>query len=209
MRKVFAIMLAVLISCSVCEAAGKFVAFPTLGVCTGDSVRYRVEPNTKADVWGRLNKGDKVIVEAQTKIRNEIWYEIFPPSAQDTAFISGKYLEPYYDEDVQRSPAGKLIIEVLQRYAPRKDEDYYNEYEDSPEVKRNYNREGWLVRVEAWNPGSDFGEIEIGDNVSKLTKILGKPNSKSDSEWEYNAGDAATFTFKIKNGKITRMIYEE
>ena len=207
MRKILAVVV-ILAVCSVCEAEGGFVDFPTVGMCTGDYVRYRAKPNTNAEIRGRMYTGEKVIVDGMTSVNGETWYEILPPNAQDSAFISGKYMTPYYDEDMQKSPAGRLIVEVLQTYAPREDYDYYNEYDDSPEVKRKY-RDGWLARVEAWNPGSYFGEIEIGDRVSKLNQILGEPDSSSKSQYRYSAGDYATFTFKIEDGKITRMIYEE
>ena len=39
--------------------------------------------------------------------------------------------------------------------------------------------------------------------------ILGEPDELSSSEYRYLAGDYAVFTFKIQDGKITRMIYEE
>ncbi len=97
---------------------------------------------------------------------------------------------------------------MLQTYSPYEEYDYYGEYDYEPEVKRDY-RSGWLSRVEAWNPGSHFGEIEIGDSVSKLNQILGEPDSSSKSEYRYLAGDYAVFTFKIQDEKITRMIYEE
>ncbi|MBR1439039.1 MAG: hypothetical protein IJ587_10940, partial [Synergistaceae bacterium] len=108
----------------------------------------------------------------------------------------------------QQSPVGKTMIEILQTYAPYRDDDYYDE-DNSPEVKRFYGDDGWLVKVEAWNPGCNFGEIEIGDNVSKLTEILGEPDSESSSEWRYIAGEFGSITFRIKNGKITRMIFDE
>ena len=82
---------------------------------------------------------------------------------------------------------------------------------DYPEIKRSYNKQGWLVRVEAWNYSKDFGfgDIHIGDNVNKLREFLGEPDSDNGSEWQYLAGNYATFTFSIRDGKISRMIYEE
>lgn len=215
MKRVILAVLIALLPVSFAEGAGKFAAFPTIGVCTSDSVRYRSQPDTKADVWGRLRKGDKVIVDGQRVVRGETWYEILPSDAQDSAYVYGKYLKPYYDESTQRSRAGKLILDVLQVYSPYEEYDYYDEY-GGPEVRRKYNREGWLVRVEAWKPGCSFGNdadedknISIGDYIGKLNKILGEPDKMNGSEWIYNAGDYATFTFRIKDGKITRMIYED
>ena len=208
MRKVISSVLVLLLCSSACYASSRFVAFPTVGVCTGDYVRYRARPDTNADIWGRLHTGEKVIVDGQKRVNGEVWYEILPKNAQDSAFVFGKYLTPYYDEATQKSPAGKLIIQVFQTYAPDQDNDYYDG-DDSPEVKRTYNKQGWLVKVEAWKPGCTFGDIEIGDSTSKLTRILGDPDTKSASEWEYEAGDYAILAFRVKNGKITRMVYEE
>ena len=208
MRKILAVIFAFIMCVSACEAGGRFAAFPTVGVCTGSYVRYRANPDTDSDIWGRLQVGEKVIVDGQTSVDGEIWYEILPKNAQDSAFVFGKYLVPYYDEEIQQSPVGKMIIKILQTYAPYLDDDYYDE-DNSPEVKRFYGDDGWLVKVEAWNPGSNFGEIGIGDNASKLTEILGEPDSESRTERRYIAGEFGSITFRIKDGKITRMIYED
>ena len=214
MRKAIIIAAALLLCASACGASHRFAEFPALGVCTGDYVRYRSRPDTNADIWGRLHTGERVIVEGQTRVNGEVWYEILPKDAQDSAYVFGKYLVPCYDEEVQKSPAGKLIVQVLQTYAPYKDNDYWGEYDgefEYPEVKRTYDDKGWLVKVEAWQPNKDFGfgEIYIGDSAGKLTRILGEPDTRSASEWEYEAGDFAIFVFRVKDGKITRMIYEE
>jgi len=215
MKRSLIVMLIVLLCSTICYGRERFAAFPTIGVCTGSYVRYRAEPNTDADIWGRLQNGDKVIVVGQTVVDGEIWYEILPSNAQDSAFVYGKYLKPYYDENTQQSRAGKLIMDILQVYSPYKDNDYYSEY-GGEEVKRKYGRDGWLRRVEAWKSGCSFGNdadtdknINIGDNVSKLEKVLGEPDDMSGSEWIYTAGDYATLTFRVRDGKIVRMIYEE
>ena len=213
MRKIFAAAIVLLVSAPA-MCAEKFEVFPTVGVCTGSYVRYRAEPSTDSDIWGRLSEGERVIVDGQTAVDGEVWYEILPKNAQDSAFVFGKYLVPFYDGEVQQSPAGRMIVSVLQTYCPNKDNDYWGEYDgefDYPEIKRKYNSQGWLSRVELWNPSKDFGfgDIRIGDNVSKLRDILGEPDKESDSECVYMAGSYATFTFRVRDGKITRMIYEE
>ena len=213
MKRLILAMLIALLLVSFAESAGKFAAFPTIGVCTGDSVHYRAQPNTKAEVWGSLSKNMKVIVDSRKVVDGETWYEVFPPDTQDTAYVYGKYLVPYFDEDAQKSPVNKMVTNILQTYSPYEEYDYWGEYNsdfDYPEVKRSYDRQGWLTRVEAWNPSKDFGfgDIYIGDDISKLTKILGEPNRKSGSECEYTAG-SSSLTFRIENGKITRMIYED
>ncbi len=215
MKRIILAMLIALLLVSFAEGAGKFAAFPTIGVCTGDSVRYRAKPDTNAEIWGSLSKNMKVVVESQKVIDGETWYEIKPKDAQEMAYVYGKYLVPYFDEEAQKSPVNKMVIDILQVYSPYEDEDYYTEY-GGEEVKRTYDKSGWLVRVEAWKKGCSFGNdgqdesknITIGDDISKLAKLFGEPDRKSDSECEYTAG-SSSLTFKIENGKITRMIYED
>ena len=194
---------AILAVCSVCEAKARFAALPAIGMCTGDYVRYRGQPNTKAGIYGRMHNGEKVIVESRTSVKGVTWYEILPYGTQNVAFISGKYITPCYDEGVQRSPAGRLIPEIHKQYY------YYDDFnEDGPEIKCTY-RDEWLVRVEIWDTENSFGDVKVGDKVSKLNQFLGEPDELSSSEYRYIAGDYAVFTFKIHDGKITRMIYEE
>ena len=215
MKRIILAVLIALLLVSFAEGAGKFAAFPTIGVCTGDSVRYRAKPDTNAEIWGSLSKNMKVIVESQKAADGETWYEISPKDAQEFAYVYGKYLVPYFDEEAQKSPVNKMVIDILQVYSPYEDNDYYTEY-GGEEVKRTYDKSGWLVRVEAWKKGCSFGNdgqdesknITIGDDVSKLAKIFGEPDRKSDSECEYTAG-SSSLTFKFENGKITRMIYED
>ena len=145
MRKIFTAIIMFMLTAVPAMPAERFVAFPTIGVCTGSYVRYRSEPNTDADIWGRLQAGERVIVDSLTAVDGEIWYEILPKNAQDSAFVFGKYLVPYYDEEIQQSSVGKMIIKVLQTYCPYKDYDYYGEF-NYPEVKRDYDRQGWLER---------------------------------------------------------------
>ena len=215
MKRLILAVLIALLCASFAECAGKFAAFPTIGVCTGDSVRYRAKPDTKSEIWGSLALNEKVIVDSLKVIDGEIWYEILPKDAQDSAYVYGKYLSPYFDEEAQKSPIHNIVIDILQVYSPYEDYDYYTEY-GGEEVKRTYDKSGWLVRVEAWKKGCSFGNdghdesknISIGDDVSKLAKILGEPGKKSGSEYEYTAG-TSSLTFRIDDGKITRMIYED
>ena len=203
MRKILAVLAAILAVCSVCEAKARFAELPAIGMCTGDYVRYRGLPNTKAEIYGRMHNGEKVIVESRTSVKGVTWYEILPYGTQNVAFISGKYITPCYDEGVQRSPAGRLIPEIHKQYY------YYDDFnEDGPEIKCTY-RDEWLVRVKIWDTENSFGDVKVGDKVSKLKQFLGEPDELSSSEYRYLAGDYAVFTFKIQDGKITRMIYEE
>lgn len=214
MRKILVVFTVFILCVSACEARTRFVGFPTLGECTGNYVRYRAEPATDATIWGRLSVDERVIVVGQKVVDGEIWYEILPKNAQDSAFVFGKYLVPLFSEEFQQSPFNKLIIDVLQTYSPYEDADYWGEYDgefEYPEIKRRYNRQGFLARVELWNQSNvfGFGDIHIGDNAGKLREILGEPDDETSSELQYMTGSYATFTFRVKNGKITRMIYEE
>ena len=92
MKRVILAMLTALLFVSFAEGAGKFADFPTIGVCTGDSVRYHSKPSTKAEVWGSLSKNMKVVVESQKVVDGETWYEISPKDAQDSAYVYGEYL---------------------------------------------------------------------------------------------------------------------
>ncbi len=109
MRKILAVLAAILAVCSACEAKSRFAELRAIGMCTGDYVRYRGLPNTKTEIYGCMHNGEKVIVESRISVKGVTWYEILPYGTQNIAFISGKYIIPCYDEDVQRSPAGRLI----------------------------------------------------------------------------------------------------
>lgn len=95
MKKLLAALLLVCILSSGALAAARFRSFPAQGVCTGDYVRYRTDPDTDADVVGRLFKGDRVRVLSQTSVYGEIWYEIEDPEDEDnTVWVYGKYIRP-------------------------------------------------------------------------------------------------------------------
>ena len=206
MRKVCVILLAVLMSCTVCEARGRFVTFPAVGMCTGTYVRYRMDPGTDGEPFdGRLNTGDRVIVIGQTAVKGQVWYEIDNPEGEYTAFVFGKYIEPMYTEESQRMPMIQTITEILQTYGSnRKRSHLYI----GPEVKRKYTKDGQLYEVDASKEGCYFGEINIGDSTRQLRKILGEPDMEDDSEWEYRFEVDTILRFMIEDGKITRMIYE-
>ena len=107
MHKVAAVLAVILAVCSVCEAKTRFAALPAIGMCTGDYVRYRGQPNTKAEIYGRMHNGEKVIVESRTSVKGVTWYEILPYGTQNIAFISGKYMTPCYDGGCAEVSGGK------------------------------------------------------------------------------------------------------
>lgn len=205
MRKVLA-LIAILVMAAACEAADKFAAFPALGVCTGSSVRYRAEAGTESEILGKLNAPDRVVVVGQKSVDGDVWYEIEDPAANKNGFISGAYIAPVFDETSQKKPTVKMIVKIVQRYGitPEKGKLY-----SGPAVKSDYNHADFLAEVYADSKGCAFGDVQIGDNVSKLEDVLGKPDVQSASEWEYRVGINTILSFRFKDNKITRMMYKE
>ena len=200
-----AILLAiVIIFTSPVYALERFVNFPSIGQCTGTYVRYRSDPDTESEILGRLNAPERVVVLGQTAVDGEVWYEIGNPHSQDSAFVFGKYIKPLFDETDQQSAFYKLFYDILITYGPTKEHDDY----DGPEVRRKYDEAGNLIRVDARNKDCAFGNIKIGDDVSKLEEILGSPDGDEEDQWIYEL-DNVSITFKFDDGKINRMIYEE
>ncbi len=98
MRKVIlaAVLVCLCLSCAA-YGASRFRDFPAKGICTGDYVRLREEPNTSSMVMGRLFKGDTVIVVSQSTVKGEVWYEIEDPEdeyGETTVWVYGKYIRP-------------------------------------------------------------------------------------------------------------------
>ena len=205
MRKIFVIFLAFLF-CNLhsANALERFSKFPAIGQCTGTYVRYRSDPDTESEILGRLNAPERVIVFDQTAVNGEIWYEIGNPEGQDSVFVFGKYIKPLFDETDQQSQIYKLVYDILTTYGLTEKTDYY----DGPDVRRKYDEAGNLIRVDARKKGCAFGEIKIGDDVDKLEEILGAPDGNEEDQWIYEL-DNFSITFKLNDGKINRMIYEE
>ena len=205
MRKVLAVLVVILAFSSVSEARERFVVFPGLGTCTGTYVRYRADTDTEAEIIGRLNTPDRVIVLGQTAIDGQIWYEIEDPRNDGTAFVFGKYIVPVYEESSQRTEAAKMIVNILQNYGiTREKSDLY----DGPEARRRYSEDNYLYEVDARKKGCSFGDISIGDDAESLEELLGEPESQTDTKWEYRVEDTI-LTFWVEDGRITRMRYED
>ena len=203
MRKSIIIIMIMLFFVSAdANAAERFMTFPALGVCTGISVRYREDPDTEAEILGRLNAPEKVIVLSQTAVESEIWYEIENPLEDSVAWIFGKYVSPAFDETTQQSEIYNLIVNIIQNYGITPEKAELNHIKD---IKTRYKANN-LIYVEIWNKKSSFGDIHIGDSSIKIIDTLGTPDRRNDSEFEYRAGEKIRLDFHIKNGKITRMI---
>ena len=206
MRKVLAVLAVMLVMCSACEADDKFAAFPTLGICTGSSVRYREKPDTEAKILGMLNIPDRVVVRGKKDADNGVWYEIEDPKADKTGYVFGTYIAPVFDETSQKKATVKMIVKILQQYGitPEKGKLY-----SGPAVKADYNHNDFLAEVYADGKGCSFGNIRIGDSTAKLQEVLGSPDVKNISEWEYRIGINTILSFRFKDNKITRMMYKE
>lgn len=64
-----------------------------IGICTGNYVRVREEPNTDSKIFGRVHKGDKLALLYETKYGNQRWYEVVNPFGSGTAWISAQYVQ--------------------------------------------------------------------------------------------------------------------
>ncbi|MBQ3458358.1 MAG: SH3 domain-containing protein [Synergistaceae bacterium] len=181
----------------------KFVTFPALGFCTGKYVRYRDNPDTEGEILGRLNSPERVIVLNQTVTDGDLWYEIEDPHSENTAFVFGKYIEPVYDETSQQGEPYKMMVSVIQTYGLTQERSkLYN----GPKVNITHKAP---FKIEAFNKGCSFGDVSIGDNTMKLREVLGEPDILTDSQWEYRIEVDTILEFRLKDGKIERMIFEE
>ena len=85
MKKFLAALVLLCVLSSGAFAAQKFRDFPAEGVCTGDYVRYRLDPDTESEIIGRLFTGDRVTVLSQTSVDGEVWYEIEDPEEHENS----------------------------------------------------------------------------------------------------------------------------
>lgn len=205
MRKIF-ILSALIIFCisGISEAAARFVTFPALGECTGTSVRYRATPDTNAEILGKLNKPDRIIVLNSRTVGGQIWYEIEDPARSGTAWVFGKYIDPVYSEAGQKTEAYKIIVDILQKFGINKEK---GKAYDGPGVRVRY-RDNYLSFVEASRSGTSFKNISIGDSSEKVKKILGSPSTESNDSFEYRIEGNTLLTFYFEDGKITQMLFE-
>lgn len=208
-RKIFLAVLMCVISASLaCGESKIFVEYPTLGECTADRVRIRTSPDTNAEIIGKLNEYDQIIVLREVKAKGSTWYEVDNPKGDGEAYVSGKYLTPAYRQEFQRSPGAKLLTDIRLTYGATPEKmsalsggnaklsridsntgfpfvvadfgDYRALYWDNFE-----GRTGYLKSLEIKSGNKPFGNIRIGDSTDKLRRELGDPVNKSGSLWEY------------------------
>ncbi|MBR1486454.1 MAG: SH3 domain-containing protein, partial [Synergistaceae bacterium] len=103
-------------SAAFADRAPKFQSFPTLGRCTGNSVRLREDPSTESEILGKLNMNDFVVVIDKFVTDGETWYEVDHPTEVGSAFIFGKYMEAVYLENYQDNPLHKMIMNLYMTF---------------------------------------------------------------------------------------------
>ena len=209
MRKILIILVVILLlfstTSSTTYAREKFVKFPALGYCTGTYVRYREDPDTDSEILGRLNTPDRIIILGQTTNNSQLWYEIEEPDSDGTAFVYGKYIQPVYDEDGQRTPAYDVVVNILQNYGINKTKA---KFYSGPKGKTRYT-DNYLSFLEVSKKGNSFGDISIGNSLGDLIDNMGEPDLNDEDEIiEYNVDEDTTVRFILEDGVIVRMVFE-
>ena len=224
---IIAFLIYVLISSAAfADRAPKFENFPTLGRCTGSSVRLREDPSTDSEILGKLNIGDYVVVLDRFVTDGELWYEVDHPLEVGSAFVFGKYLEAVYLEEYQNNLLHKLIMQLYLDYGVTpekavklagKPKKQNREIIGGDEIERinidfgNYNLEylgGTLTGVNVTGGKKSFCDIKIGNNSDEVIKAFGTPNNRTDEEISYQAGELTYISFGLKNGKVSNMYYQ-
>ena len=195
------------VSCAWGEAK-IFVEYPTLGECTADSVRIRRKPDTNAEIAGRLNEYDKIIVLRKVNTKGGLWYEVDDPTGEGKAYVFGKYLVPAYKQEFQRNAGAKVLTDIRLTYGATSEKMLALSGETGKITRRESNtgfplviadcgdyrvlywdtfdgRTGYLKSIEVKRGNKPFGNIRIGDSTDKLHRELGDPVNKNGSLWEY------------------------
>ncbi|MBR2208514.1 MAG: SH3 domain-containing protein [Synergistaceae bacterium] len=229
---IFALSICVLIfifnslSAVLADPVPKFQSFPTLGRCTGNSVRLREDPSTESEILGRLNTGDCAVVLDKFVTDGNTWYEVDNPFDEGSAFMFGKYLEPVYLEEHQVNPLHKLIMNLYLTFGitPEKAE----KLSGKPKSKNrevigadsferinmdygNFSLEylaNSLTSVRVQKGKKPFGDIKIGSDASELIEVFGEPNQKDENLYSYQDGEMTFITFELKNQKVSSMGYQ-
>ena len=206
MRKLLIGLIALSLFASTSEAAkSKFTKFPALGYCTGTYVRYREDPDTDAEILGRLNTPDRIIVLGQTTNNGQLWYEIEDPESDETAFVFGKYIEPVYGKTEQDTRAYEVVVNILQNYGINKTKaKLYSDSKGKTQYTNNY-----LSFLEVSKKGNSFGDVSIGDSLEDLIDAMGDPDMNDEDEIiEYNVDEDTVLRFILEDEKIVRMVFE-
>ena len=204
--------------------------YPDIGVCVGNSVRLREDPDTESGIVGRVNEGETLILLAETSVDGQRWYAVDHPTEEGTAWVFGRYIETYKGYEAG-TPACNMSIQVIMNFGvtpekarallgkpvkARQGKFFFDpaSQELSEEVLEFSNCqlqyvERHLRHVEVWKRGLAFGGVQVGDPASKLTDILGDPTSEGDEGWDYEVDPRRHLRFELDDGKITRMTWED
>ncbi|MBQ6774766.1 MAG: SH3 domain-containing protein [Synergistaceae bacterium] len=171
--------------------------FPALGICTGSNVRLRNAPGTNSKVTGRADESDRLIILGAEILDGELWLMIDNPSGKGKAYITGRYVEVIDNE----SPVHKALINVRKTFGTtpaktrillgrplRTSKGNDNTY-DSKFIYKGCEVDyinDKLINIEITQRGWDFGGIQIGDSLQKVSNALGKPYSSYDNEQGLN-----------------------
>lgn len=208
------------------DRAPDFVDFPTYAHCTGNNVRLREDPDTGSEILGKLNEFDVVIVLKKLVVDGDTWYEVDHPTKKGNAFVFGKYLEAFYEENKQSEPLHKLLMNLYLTYGytpekavalygrPRKREREVVGADSFEKITMEWNTHNVeyldksLTSVEVLKGNKPFGNIRIGDSAEKVERAFGKPYKKEEDTLTYQEGEMTYITFNLKDGKVRSMYYQ-
>lgn len=206
--------------------------YPTLGRCTGNSVRLRDEPSTGKDskIIGKVNDYDLLIVLGKTSEKGETWYEVDHPRQRGAAWIFGKYVEtdkgdavgtPAYDMAVRIRMTFGLTTEKAKLLLgkPRKESKSKFWFEPAgqnltraileyPDFKLEYVQDE-LHRVEVSGGMTPFGDIRVGDGMERVRDVLGPPQEEGDEGLSYEVSPIERLLFEERGGKVYRMTWRQ
>ena len=202
--------------------------YPILAECTGEGVRLREDPSTEAKIVGKLDSYDRIYVLDETSVNGETWYEVEHPVQKGTAWVFGKYVNLDAVEDI--TPLLRLSWQVELTFGtslekarllfgkPQKEAKKMTYIEGAgrklpdvtlhwPTHTAQYVDDG-LTLVRVTKGTMPFGSIRIGDPVSKVTDLLGKPAEDSEeNQLSYEVAVVHYLTFTEKDGKVAAMEY--
>ncbi len=197
--------------------------FPAIGICTGNGVRVREDPNTNSKILAKLFEFNRVIVLGVTASDGMTWYEIDHPEEAGTGWVAAQYFIPQFRGDEQKTALCKIVTEMfkytgckpLRAFAnlgepkarPKQtiEGDVRNYYKnlffwDGCEVEFLNNNPVMIYITKAQNNKS-FGGIKIGDSIDKAAKLLGSPDEKNDVNYKYNINEISYLSFGFSSDK--------
>ena len=200
--------------------------FPDLGVCTGNGVRLREDPNTESEIVGQLKKGDTFILLDVKKVDGNKWYLIDHPSQKGNAWIFGKYVKKYYKlKDSEHTPTHDIAMQIRLDYGITSAKtralwgepneilrdvygNFYGLKYDSIEINYDYDDEHLRsISIGIYDEDSEgnFGPVKIGDTTKKLREVFGKYIEPGEISWRSEAPSGEVMYFNIEDDKVRNM----